>query len=297
MVSFRKIKKNYNLTTQDEEKVRSLYPIVKDSLNRIVQTLEERIRNTREQHIIEKLDAYPDLSEHHKEWLIKLFTGPYNKDFYWYLIKVGKKHASLKIEPHFVSVSMNTIRSILMDILSEEIEDKIQRTQLKESLNKMLDINLDIITSSYIEEELIQYSTALRIKSFLIRFAESFSSTMNLVLVLALILITLGVAGLFFYDVINIFAKNNISYGIISALGSLLILWILIELMNTEIEHLKGGRFNISVFIGVALVAFIRDLMIMTLKHEKIMVSYYLVAAIFVLGIVYWLVVKTEQRR
>lgn len=183
-----------------------------------------------------------------------------------------------------------------MDILSEEIEDKIQRTQFKESLNKMLDINLDIITSSYVEEELIQYSTALRIKSSLVRFAENFSGTMNLVLVLALILITLGVIGLFFYDIITLF-KENITHGIISALGSLLILWILIELMNTEIEHLKGGRFNISVFIGVALVAFIRDLMVTTLKHEKIMVSYYLIAAIFVLGIVYWLVIKAEQRK
>jgi len=39
--------------------------------------------------------------------------------------------------------------------------------------------------------------------------------------------------------------------------------------MNTEISHLKGGKFHISMFVGVALVTMIRETMIATLKHEK----------------------------
>jgi uncharacterized membrane protein (DUF373 family) len=73
-------------------------------------------------------------------------------------------------------------------------------------------------------------------------------------------------------------------------------LWIMIELMNTEISHLKGGKFHISVFIGVALVAFIRETMIATLKQDTPAKIYYLITAIFVTGIIYWLVVKTEER-
>ena len=42
----------------------------------------------------------------------------------------------------------------------------------------------------------------------------------------ALILITLGVVGLFFYDLTTLI-KGDISKGILSALGSLLILWVL----------------------------------------------------------------------
>jgi uncharacterized membrane protein (DUF373 family) len=118
---------------------------------------------------------------------------------------------------------------------------------------------------------------------------------MNLVLVLALIGLTLGVIALFAMDLKDLVAVG-IEHGIITSLGSLLVLWIMIELMNTEIKHLKGGKFRISVFVGVALVAFIRDTMIMALKHEAIEKLYYLIALILTLGIVFWLVTKAEER-
>ncbi len=293
---FERIKNNYNFTAQDEERVKSIYPLLKYRIDEIIERLEERIKLIVDPQALEIIEAHPKLPFIHKYWLERLLKGPFDKDYYWGLVRAGKVHSSLKISPHYVSVAMNTVRGILMDILSEEVEDRLHRTQLKESLNKILDINLDVITGAYVEEEIMQYSTAYKVKTTLVRFAEGFTGAMNLVLVLALIVITLGVLGLFIYDVISLF-HEHFAKGVISALGTLLILWVLIELMNTEISHLKGGKFNISVFIGVALVAFIRDLMIITLKHEKIAFSYYLIATILVLGIVYWLVVRVEEKR
>ncbi len=296
MERFNIIKEHYNLTIKDEEQVQSLYPLIEKRADRIIDNLQQRIIAMGDPVIIEKLKKHPDLRKHHKHWLLNLFRGPYDGNYHLRLVKVGKVHAALGIDPHHVSVSMNAIRAMLMDILSEEIDDRVHRTALKESLNKLIDINLDVITSSYVEEEIQQYSTAYRLKSSLVTFAERFSGAMNLVLVFALIFITLGVVGLFAYDVVKMF-QEGLSRGIITALGSLLILWVLIELMNTEISHLKGGKFNISVFIGVALVAFIRDLMVVTLKHEKLETAYYFVAAILTLGLVYWLVIRAEQKR
>jgi len=130
-------------------------------------------------------------------------------------------------------------------------------------------MNLDVITASYIEEELRTYFPACRVRNVLISFAERFDQTMNLVLVLALIGLTLGVIALFARDLKDLVAVGT-EHGIITSLGSLLVLWFMIELMNTEINHLKGGKFRISVFASVALVAFIRDTVIMTLKQEAI---------------------------
>jgi uncharacterized membrane protein (DUF373 family) len=45
----------------------------------------------------------------------------------------------------------------------------------------------------------------------------------------------------------------------------------------------------------VALVAIIRDTMIMALKNEAIEKLYYLIALILTLGIVFWLVTKSEE--
>jgi uncharacterized membrane protein (DUF373 family) len=72
-------------------------------------------------------------------------------------------------------------------------------------------------------------------------------------------------------------------------------LWVMIELINTEIAHLKGGKFHISVFIGVALVAFIRETLIMTLRHENMEKQYIFIALILVLGVVFWLVKRAED--
>jgi len=295
MNRFQTIREHYEFTARDEDLLRSVYPLVQSNADGIIRHLVTAIRDLGDPAISELLDEYPRLADHHREWLLLIFSGPYDEDYYFKLARVGKVHAAKGIRSHYVNVSMNVVRNALVDMFSAEIEDRSRRTELKSALNKLLDINLDVITSSYIEEEIKHYSAAHKVKTWLVGFAERFSGAMNMVLVFSLILITLGVVGLFFYDLWSL-VEGNFSKGILSALGSLLILWVLIELMNAEISHLKGGKFNISVFIGVALVAFIRDLMIATLKHEDTSTAYYLVATILVLGFVYWLVKWSENR-
>ncbi len=45
-------------------------------------------------------------------------------------------------------------------------------------------------------------------------------------------------------------------------------LWVVIELVDTEVEHLQGAKFTIKVFVGVALVAVIRKILITSLKSD-----------------------------
>ena len=183
-----------------------------------------------------------------------------------------------------------------MDILynQKDSEEEIIANIL--AFEKILDINLDVMTSSYIEEEIRNYSSMYRIKSALIDFSEKFLQSANLVLILALIGLTLGAIGLFITDVQKLFT-GDLENGIITSLGSMLIIWVMIELMNTEISHLKGGKFRISVFVSVALVAVIRETMIATLKHEQSAMMVYLIASILVIGFVYWLVIKGEEQQ
>ncbi|HYQ47569.1 MAG TPA: phosphate-starvation-inducible PsiE family protein, partial [Thermodesulfovibrionales bacterium] len=192
------------------------------------------------------------------------------------------------------SRAVNILRNACIGVLNANFEDPEERTGMLVSLDKLLDMNLDVIMSSYIEEELRTYSGAYRVKNALINFAQGFSQTMNLVLILSLMGLTIGVIVLFVSD-IGKFLTGQPEHGIVTALGSLIFLWVMIELMNTEIAHLKGGKFYISVFIGVALVAFIRETLIMTLGHESTEKQYYLIALILVLGIVFWLVTRAER--
>ncbi|MEE9523359.1 MAG: protoglobin domain-containing protein [Thermodesulfovibrionales bacterium] len=290
---------HYNFSPEDKERLKSALPIIEDSVDECVRLLHSRIRHLGNKEIANSLDKHPQLVHYHREWLLDMFRGVYDKNYYNHLKRIGKVHVKENITPHYMSVSMNTIRAYLMDLLSEKVEGKEERTRLKESINKMIDINLDIVTNSYLEEEIETLSAGYKIKTALIAFAEKFSGVMNLVLVGALIVITLGVVALFIYDLVRLI-RGDMVHGVISTLGNLLILWVMIELMNTEISHLKGGKFNISVFIGVALVTFIRDLMIVTLEHQdaplKDWTGVYIIGVIFFLGIVYWLVVRAEGK-
>jgi uncharacterized membrane protein (DUF373 family) len=205
-------------------------------------------------------------------------------------------HVKREVEAHYLNRAVNIIRNLCVNILysMKDSEEEIIANIL--AFEKILDINLDVMTSSYIEEEIRNYSSMYRIKNALIDFSEKFLQSANLVLILALIGLTLGAIGLFITDVQKLFT-GDLENGIITSLGSMLIIWVMIELMNTEISHLKGGKFRISVFISVALVTVIRETMIATLKHEQSAMMVYLIASILVIGFVYWLVIKGEEQQ
>ena len=76
----------------------------------------------------------------------------------------------------------------------------------------------------------------------------------------------------------------------------LLIIWVMIELMRAEINYLKGEPFHMEIFISVALVASIRELLIATLAEKPVSILGVILASILVLGVVYFLISKTSPR-
>jgi len=297
MKTFREIKLHYNFTVEDEKRLASLKNLMDDNADKAMDALHSWILQTKQvAAFFTDERRRKHIFDAQKKWFKDLFSGNYDSRYYEGLIKIGQVHVRALVDAHYMNRSVNIIRNFCISLLSSQIEDTDERTRLMISIEKVLDINLDIITSSYIEEELRTYSPAYRVRNALISFSERFSQSMNLVLILTLIGLTLGVIVMFVYDVQKLVTTGNLEHGIISALGSMLILWVMIELMNTEISHLKGGKFHISVFIGVALVTIIRETMIATLKHERPETMYYLIAAILVIGLVYWLVKRTEDK-
>jgi uncharacterized membrane protein (DUF373 family) len=297
MRSFREIKAHYDFKEEDEKRLLSLREVMVERSDRAMEALHSWILQTKDAaRFFSEETVKTHVFNAQRKWFLDLFSGRYDSRYYEGLISIGQKHVKALVDAHYMNRAINIVRNFCISTLNEYIENAEERTRAIVSIEKILDINLDIITSSYIEEELRVYSPAYRVKNALISFSERFSQTMNLILVLALIGLTVGVIGLFISDVNKLFS-GELESGIITALGSLLILWVVIELMDTEIAHLRGGKFQISVFIGVALVTTIRETMIATLKHEKPEIIYYLVAAVLVIGLVYWLVKRTEERR
>lgn len=296
MRTFKEIKHNYRFTEEDEKRLAGLLPLMQEHADEVMATLNDWIMGTkgaaqfftddsRKQHVFD--------AQH--TWFLELFSGVYDNRYHEKLIRIGTAHVRHNVDAHYMNRAINIVKNACIGILQRLDEDKQAATDKIISAGKILDISLDVITTAYIEEEIRTYSPVYKVKSSLIAFSERFSQATNLLLVLALIGLTLGVVWLFARDVM-LLLSGNVEGGIISALGSMLLLWLMIELMNTEISHLKGGKFHISVFVGVALVTMIRETMIATLKHDKPESIYYLIAAILVIGFVFWIVTRAEDR-
>lgn len=296
MRTFKEIKQDYRFTPSDERRLATLRELMEEHAEEILSTVSLWFKGTKgaarffteevlQQHVF----------NYQKEWFLLIFSGKYDNLYYDKLIKLGMAHMRRNVDVHYLHRMANIIKNSCTGILSKTDDSREEMVNNIVAVGKIIDISLNVITNAYIEEEMRVYSPVYKVKSALITFSERFSQTTNFILVFALIGLTLGVVWLFIQDVMHLFA-GDIERGIISALGSMLLLWLMIELMSTEISHLKGGKFHISVFVGVALVTMIRETMIATLRHEKPESIYYLIAAILVIGFVYWIVTRAEER-
>ncbi len=298
MISIEEVKKHYFFTEKDEKNLRRLGKIISPYADQFALDFSDYLVNYPETApFFRTKEGIEKRQKTIKEWLLRLFEGGYNRHYINELYRIGSTHVKRNIPIHFVVASMNFKRDYLIDILEKEIGNKTELRDLIRSLEKILDINLDIITSSYHEEELKRIFLTKRMDSALITFGERFTYGLNLILILALMGLSLGVIFLFAKDIYTLVFLGNLERGILSSLGTLLIIWVMVELMGTEIKYLKGERFHLEIFISVALVATIRELLISILAHESLPKLGVFLFAVLVLGVIYHLISKTEFPR
>ncbi|BBA71712.1 protoglobin domain-containing protein [Geobacter sulfurreducens] len=295
MLTMQEIKAHYRFTDEDAELLGSLFPLAEANKERLADQFYDYLLGIPETAEFLKEDLIlQKLKQTHQDWFVSLFAGSYDNRYIHNLQKIGHAHVRVGLNAHYVNVAMNVVRQFTLSIIQDNFPDPEERRQRREAVEKILDINLDIMSASYREEEMRKFFVSHRLESKLITATERFTYGLNLILVLALAGVSVSVVGLFIWDIGHIF-QGSVEKGILSALGSLLILWMMIELIENEIKILKGGRFNILFFIGVIIVALIREILISTLRHDPLTTQVFLAGTLLVLGVVYFLVSKSQQ--
>jgi len=295
MYSMQEIKGHYNFSDEEAETLKSLLPIATKNRGLMIDEFYDYLLGIPETAaFLQEDQLLKRLKNSHGEWFVSLFRGTYDNQYLHELQRVGQMHVKIGLNAHFVNAAMQVVRRFSVGMIRENFPEREERRRNTEAIEKILDINLDIITASYIEEELKKVFISYSLESKLIKATERFTYGLNLVLVLALVGVSLSVVALFIWEIAHIF-KGDVEKGILSALGTLLILWMMIELMDNEIKTLKGGRFNILVFIGVVIVAIIREVLISTLRHDILTTQVFLAGTLLILGIVYYLVAKSQR--
>lgn len=231
-----------------------------------------------------------------KSWFNALLTTKYDNRYLLGLQKIGKVHVKIGLDSYHVNAAMTFVREQCRRLLAAQIKDGVCKEDLLVTLHKALDINLSIMTSSYQEEKLKKVFVSHRAEESLVHLAERLLHGLNLFLAIGLLVLALGVLSLLGHDIYKAITEN-LEHGVIRSLGSLLLLWMMIELLHTEITHLRGGKFHVRIFVELALVAFIRKIFVASFEYKDPISFVLLLAGLLILGIIYFMVAKVESQR
>ncbi len=286
------VKKVYLFTDQDAENLLGIKSLMERNGDLFISKFYDfilRFKNVsnylQNDEIIEKHKAKV------KQWVIRLFEGNYNEEYLRSLYRIGEIHVKIGLPGHYVNSSMSFVRRFCHKVLTDEFGCSKQRDVIINSIDKILDLNLDVMTISYREQELRSYILPRKLEYTVIEFARRFAFSLDLFLIFVLILTSVFVLGFVGYEIYGILTGLiSVETGILKILGTLLIIWAIGELMNAEIHHLKGGKFAVTAFLTLAIAAVIRKILIATLSTEKVADILTLGGIVLALGVVYWLV-------
>ncbi|OGW41898.1 MAG: hypothetical protein A2132_04205 [Nitrospirae bacterium RBG_16_43_11] len=297
METIEDIKKAYLFTEQDADNLVSIKNLMeKNREDFILKFYDHILRFKNVSHYLVDENVISKHKGKVKEWFITLFTGNYTEEYLRSIYKIGEIHVKIGLPGHYVNSSISFVRRYCYKLLTDEFGCSRQRDMLVNSTDKILDMNLDIMTFSYREEELRSYILPRKVEYNVIEFARRFAFTLDLFLLITLILASVFVLGFVCYEIYSIaIGVTSIETGILKILGTLLIIWAIGELLNTEIHHLKGGKFAVTAFLTLAIAAVIRKILIATLSTEKIADILALGGIVLTLGIVYWLIGHSDK--
>ncbi|MFT5659671.1 MAG: uncharacterized membrane protein (DUF373 family) [Sulfurimonas sp.] len=292
MDNYQTLKQHYKFTPEEEEILKTLQPKMMLVVDKFIDEFYDYIWGFGKtaQFLKNK-----EIIAYHKgkirAWFLHLFCGKYDLQYFMYLYKVGEVHVKIGLPTYYVNSAFTFVRTFIIKNLEENFENKEQHLKEILAVEKIVDMNLDALTSSYREEELGKFLSLSKIEKNILIGLKKFNSYINYFLAAALAIVAFFAIGLFVYDIYLLFFSDiKIEKGILTVLGSLLVLWASIELIHEEINHLQGKGFAIGAFIMLAMAALIRKVLIYSLSSEKGEDLLIIGGVIVCLAVSYWLV-------
>lgn len=292
MQQYNTLKTHYKFTEEEAQILHDLQPRMEKLADRFIDEFYDYIWGFgKTAQFLKNKDIIAHHRKKIKEWFVNLFCGNYDMSYFTYIYRIGEVHVRIGLPTHYVNAAFTFVRTFVLQSIEENFENKEHHIKEIKAVEKIIDINLDVLTSSYREEELSKFLSLSKFEKSILSSLKKFNSYINFFLAAALALVAFFAIGLFTYDIYLLFFSDiGIEKGILTVLGSLLVLWATIELIHEEIKHLQGEGFAIGAFIMLAMAALIRKILIYSLSSEKTEELLIIAAVMVGLAIAYWLV-------
>jgi uncharacterized membrane protein (DUF373 family) len=295
MKAFDIYKKYYSLDNEELSLIKDLPQIIEENFDLFIRSLLAfyTSENSLKSFFNDK-ENKERFEKNARNWLKRLFKPPFDKDYAKFIKKIGIVHANNNVNPHYINVGIGLIRHTLTSIIRNYYESVDERVKIINIVNKILDYNLDIINSNARERDLENKFLKVKLENTLLKFSENFAHFLNIIIVIMLVILSVAILAFFVKD-FSMILHGEIEKGIITTLGTMLILWMMLELIEVEIKNLKTKKINIVVFINVVLVAFVRKILIATFEQPEIEKQIFLVGTVLILALVNFLISRTDN--
>lgn len=292
MQDYQSFKEDYKFTEEEAQILRELGPRMNELSEQFLDEFYDYIWGFgKTSQFLKNKEIIKKHREKIKLWFVKLFCGKYDLHYFLDLHKIGEIHVKIGLPTHYVNSAFTFVRTFVLKSIEENCETAQQHQNEIRAVEKIIDMNLDAITSAYREEEMSSFLSLSKMEKNILKSLKKFNSFINYFLAGALALVAFFAIGLFCYDIYLLFFSDlGIEKGILTVLGSLLVLWAAIELIHEEINHLQGKGFAIGAFIMLAMAALIRKVLIYSLSSEKSEELLTVAVVIVGLAIAYWLI-------
>jgi len=135
---------------------------------------------------------------------------------------------------------------------------------------------------------------------------RSFNHILHAFLAVALVLASMMVVWEFSVAVVHSVEINNLAHGFLQSLGTLFIVWTLSSLISAEIHYVQTGVFHVTVFIEVAMITLLRQLIVEPVRtatagqNTELLTNFWhyglLLASLLVIGLLHKLVTSSEKK-
>ncbi|MBU0923846.1 EAL domain-containing protein [bacterium] len=147
--NYKKLLKNYKFNQEDASCLKSLRSVVNNYSKELLSGFYKFIFEF--DHARMFLHNKEILLRHERgiqKWYLNLFSGVYDENYFEKLYIISEIHVRIGLPAHYVNAAFSYVRGFLKNILIKE-----KKYEVLGSVDKIIDINLDILTIAYREEE------------------------------------------------------------------------------------------------------------------------------------------------
>ncbi len=139
------------LSDNDFKRLKAYRPIIEERVDALVDKFYTMQTNVAEiALLIGDADTLDRLKTAQRRYVLDLFSGLYDLEYVNNRLRIGLVHKRIGVEPKLYLSAINTLKSLLLEIIFETLTEKADRQAMLAALDKLLLFDITLVFETYI---------------------------------------------------------------------------------------------------------------------------------------------------